>query len=144
MEGNGFLIAARPYDVHAIEVRGISDLIDNKEEADASGSQPIAAANAAAFVFSMIDQLETGYAYMQDTNDLEIRKNLVEELVKLYPQGPEQGDIWKRAGGDVSILINNASRKSQWSNAVEKLYLGGGGVHITIKSLIDEVKADYS
>lgn len=143
MEGNGFLIASRPYGVHAIEVRGISDLIDNKEEADASGSQPVAATNAAAFAFSMIDQLETDHLYMRDTNDLKIRKKLVEELVKLYPQGPEQDDIWKRAGGDVSILINSTSRKSQWFNAIEKLYLGGGGTHITVKSLIDEIKVDY-
>lgn len=143
MEGNGFLIASRPYGVHAIEVRGISDLIENKEEADASGSQPVAAAHAAAFTFSMIDQLETNRPYMRDTGDLEIRKKLVDELVKLYPQGPEQDDIWKRSGGDVSILINSASRKSQWFNAIEKLQLGGGGVYISMKSLIDEVKVDY-
>lgn len=143
MEGNGFLIASRPYNVHAIEVRGISDLIEKKEEADASGSQPVAAANAAAFTFSMIDQLETSHPYMRNTNDLEIRKKLVDELAKLYPQGPEQDDIWKRAGGDVSIFVNTASRKSQWFNAIEKLYLGGGGSYITIKSLIDQVKMDY-
>src|SRR3546814_10418370 len=48
MEGNGFLIAARPHHAHAIEIRGISDLIENKADADAGGSQPRAAANAAA------------------------------------------------------------------------------------------------
>lgn len=143
MEGNGFLIASRPYDVHAIEVRGISDLIENKEEADASGSQPVAAAHAAAFTFSMIDQLKTNRPYMRETSDLEIRKKLVDELVKLYPQGPDQDDIWKRSGGDVSLLINSASRRSQWFSAIEKLYLGGGGPTITIKALINEVKTDY-
>lgn len=143
MEGSGFLIAARPYHSHAIEVRGISDLIENKTEADAEGSQPRAAANAAAFCFEMINQIETENMKLPDTNTLEFRKKLVNELVTLYPQGPEQDDIWKRAGGDVSIFINFTSRKSQWFNAIEKLYSGGGGKGISIISLLNEVKDDY-
>ena len=143
MEGNGFLLAARPYHAHAIEVRGISDLIENKAEADAEGSQPRAAANAAAFCFEMINQIETETVKYLDTNSLDFRKKLVKELVTLYPQGPEQDDIWKRAGGDVSILINSANRKSQWFNAIEKLYLGGGGKDISIISLMNEIKEDY-
>lgn len=143
MEGNGFLVAARPYNVHAIEIRGISDLIENKQAADAEGSQPLAAANAAAFTFEMLENLSNNVSLTQDTNTLVFRKELVHELVKLYPQGPEQDEIWKRAGGDVSILINSSSRKSQWYNAIEKLLLGGGGNSITIESLINEVKGDY-
>ncbi len=143
MEGNGFLIAARPYQAHAIEVRGISDLIENKSEADAGGSQPRAAANAAAFCFEMINQIEEKSVKSLDISSLEFRKRLVNELIRLYPQGPEQDDIWKRAGGDVSILINSANRKSQWFNAIEKLYLGGAGKHISINSLINELKEDY-
>jgi len=143
MEGNGFLLAARPYHAHAIEVRGISDLIENKAEADAGGSQPRAAANAAAFCFEMINQLTTEAVKHPDINTLDFRKKLVAELVTLYPQGPEQDDIWKRAGGDISILTNSSSRKAQWFNAIEKLYLGGGGKEISITSLINEVKEDY-
>ena len=143
MEGNGFLLAARPYHAHAIEVRGISDLIENKAEADSEGSQPRAAANAAAFCFEMINEIKTETVKYLDTDSLEFRKKLVNELVSLYPQGPEQDDIWKRAGGDVSILVNSANRKSQWFNAIEKIYLGGGGKAITMNSLINEVKDDY-
>lgn len=143
MEGNGFLIASRPYHAHAIEIRGISDLIENKTEADAGGSQPRAAANAAAFCFEIINQIETENVKSLDIHSLEFRKKLVSELVTLYPQGPEQDDIWKRAGGDISILINSANRKSQWFNAVEKLYLGGGGKDISVMSLINEIKEDY-
>lgn len=143
MEGNGFLIAARPHNSHAIEIRGISDLIENKDHADADGSQPRAAANAAAFCFEMINEIETDIVKHSEGNSIELKKKLLIELVKLYPQGPEQDNIWKRAGGDVSILTNSGSRSSQWFNAIEKLYLGGGGKSISFNSLINEVKDDF-
>jgi nucleoside phosphorylase len=143
MEGNGYLIAARSFNAHGIEVRGISDLIENKEESDATGSQPIAAANAAAFTFEMIETLKMHHKTLNETTSEDFKKILVDELVKLYPQGPEQDDIWKRAGGDISIIVNFANRRSQWYNAIEKLSLGGGGKNISMTLLLNEVKNDY-
>lgn len=59
MEGRGVLAAARANDeVRAIVVRGISDLIDRKEEADAEGSQSNASANASAFAFEILSKIE--------------------------------------------------------------------------------------
>lgn len=143
MEGNGFLVAARPYTAQGIEVRGISDLIENKEESDASGSQPIAAANAAAFAFEMINTLQLHNSLETETKSEGFKKKLVDELVKFYPQGPEQDNIWARAGGDVSIFVNASNRRTQWYGAIEKLTLGGGGKYITLTSLINEIKSDY-
>jgi nucleoside phosphorylase len=58
MEGFGFLRAAYANSgVGSLVVRGISDLLGNKREADAGGWQPVAAANAAAFAFELIAQL---------------------------------------------------------------------------------------
>jgi nucleoside phosphorylase len=54
MEGAGLLETAYRNKSEALVVRGISDLIDKKGEADAAGSQPIAARNAAAFAFQLL------------------------------------------------------------------------------------------
>ena len=55
MEGHGFLYAVRVnHAVHGLVIRGISDLIDDKLAADASGAQAIAARHAAAFAFQVL------------------------------------------------------------------------------------------
>lgn len=143
MEGNGFLIASRPSHSHAIEIRGISDLIENKAESDATGSQPLAAGNASAFCFEMIDQIEPEDGKVLPDNPKDLQQQLLKDVLKLYPNGPEQDDIWKRAGGDVCILINSTSRKSQWFQALEKLFNGGGGKDISIEQLIITIQEDY-
>lgn len=55
MEGYGFLKAAYSNSsVSALLIRGISDLINDKEEADKGGSQRIASINASAFAFEVL------------------------------------------------------------------------------------------
>jgi len=58
MEALGFLGTFRAKSqVQGIVIRGISDLVVDKSQTDAKGWQPIAARNAAAFAFAMLDEL---------------------------------------------------------------------------------------
>lgn len=57
MEGLGFLKAANQSNVDALVIRGISDLLDNKNKADKAGWQEKAAYNAATFAFHIISKL---------------------------------------------------------------------------------------
>jgi hypothetical protein len=61
-----------------------------------------------------------------------------------YKRGPEDNDIWKRAGGDISKLKNDATREENWRHAIHLLRNGGAGKNINIKSLLKEMRKDYS
>jgi nucleoside phosphorylase len=57
-EGYGFLGAAREIQGNsALVIRGISDLLDNKENADQQGSQQLAARHASKFAFELLAKL---------------------------------------------------------------------------------------
>ena len=58
MEGYGFLKVAHANQVEALIIRGISDLIDDKTEADAANTQELAARYASAFAFEVLAKLD--------------------------------------------------------------------------------------
>ncbi|MDQ2905492.1 MAG: NB-ARC domain-containing protein [Ktedonobacteraceae bacterium] len=59
MESIGFLLAVHANQrVEALIIRGISDLIDNKSEADAANFQEVAARHASAFAFQILAKLD--------------------------------------------------------------------------------------
>ncbi|MBV2196418.1 MAG: 5'-methylthioadenosine/S-adenosylhomocysteine nucleosidase [Flavobacterium sp.] len=139
MEGLGFLEACRPYPlIKSLLIRGISDLVDDKENSDKEGSQPYASKNATEFLFGLIDYIRIE----QYPIKLSLKQKLFEISVKLYPEGIKDKGIWMRAGGDLSIIHLNSTGKAQWIEALTIIENGGGG-DIDFDSLVTEMKKDY-
>jgi adenosylhomocysteine nucleosidase len=140
MEGLGFLEACRPYPlIKSLLVRGISDLVDGKENADNEGSQPYASDNATEFLFGLIDFIKI----KQEVTTPSIKQKLAEIAPKLYPGGLRENEIWRRAGGDLSVVNLYTNGKTQWIEALFVIEKGGGG-DINFSSLIREMRLDYT
>ncbi|MBD2705432.1 5'-methylthioadenosine/S-adenosylhomocysteine nucleosidase [Spirosoma sp. BT702] len=162
MEGYGFLAPIHSHHAKGIVIRGISDLLNNKEVADASGSQPLAARNGTAFLAEMLVELANENRHSSNTtnvinpkasinmpnsanplDDLEWRNRLTKILADLYEMGPtDNGGAWKRAGGKIGFLSTNSSNETQWFTALERLAKGGAGL-ITLESLLKTVQQDF-
>lgn len=137
MEGLGFLEACRPYPlIKTLIIRGISDLIEKKEDSDIKGSQPYASQNATEFLFGLIDYLDI----KQEIITLTLKQKLAEIATKLYPQGIRESGIWQRAGGDLSLVTLSENGKSQW---IQGLNLIENGCGVDFASLIKVMKSDY-
>jgi len=72
-----------------------------------------------------------------DWNELE------EILSDLYPTGPIDQDIWRRAGGDLSRLRLNQSGRASWFASLLILKQGGGGHLLSRGSLIQAALDDF-
>jgi nucleoside phosphorylase len=86
MEGFGFLSVVRGHkQVDAIVIRGISDLIDGKEEADRGGLQEMAACHASAFAFQMLSKLK--FSTKQETELSTQRGGVMNQKNSDYAKG---------------------------------------------------------
>lgn len=137
MEGLGFLrvCMTRP-NIKSLLLRGISDMVNNKGEMDAKGSQPYASKNVSAFLFGLIETLEIPNGETQK----EPKAVLFEIACKLYPRGVEDKGIWQRCGGDLSLINLNSSGKGQWAEA---LRLVENGVGVSFNLILSEMKIDF-
>ena len=92
MEGRGFLVALNANrQVGGSVIRGISDLVGKKTQADAAGFQPIAAATASAFAFQLLAGLTKASSTTEskritlvfDSDDRDEIKEAMERLMAL-------------------------------------------------------------
>ncbi len=122
MEDYGTLRAGAATErARTLAVRGISDLLDNKGEVELGGSQEVAAANAAAFVFELITHALPGSPTL-----LSSQAELTTLCTSLYPQGPQERAIWERAGGDLALLELQGTGRERWWRALRLIHNGGG------------------
>lgn len=85
MEAVGFGEAMRSYPaIRFINIRGISDLLDNKSHADAGGSQELAADNMAALVLELIYRLNiAAFKIFGNMNLKELSKEIIDLVTQL-------------------------------------------------------------
>jgi len=136
MEGLGFLESCRAYpQIQSLLIRGISDLVEDKEGSDSKGSQKYASKNAAAFLFGLLDNLSHQSIPPQNKNQV-----LLDIVCKLYPEGVKDNNVFKRAGGDLSKIRLNTNGFIQWYDTIELISNGGT---ISSHALIDTIKTDF-
>lgn len=70
-------------------------------------------------------------------------RELLEVSADLFPGGPAEDDLWKRAGGDRSRLPARGNARSAWYAALNLLKQGGGGAGITPTTLLGGMRADF-
>ncbi len=91
----------------------------------------------------LIDKFLYRHLFSETITDEVAYAALRELALLLYPQGPEQNDLWERAGGKNSKLNNHQTREESWYHALHLLQYGGGGRDISVKSLLKEMHSDF-
>ena len=64
-----------------------------------------------------------------------------ETSISLYPRGPEENEIWSRAGGSIENLSLHDNGRARWHSAFRAMRNGGGDV--TPGRLLAEMRKDF-
>jgi hypothetical protein len=77
------------------------------------------------------------------SNAGKVWRQLEDILSDLYPAGPQDQELWLRAGGDISRLRLGSTGRAGWFAALRTLRQGGGGVGISQSSLTATALQDF-
>ena len=144
MEGMGVMRSVSEQSgARGIVIRGISDLLDSKSQAEERGSQAVAATNAAGFAVEVAVRAVGEAANQRPGLSRSEMRKLWELLSELYPKGPTERHVWDRAGGDIAALSLKSSGATAWWEALRTLRRGGGGATISLSKLLSTVREDW-
>jgi len=88
------------------------------------------------------DSFKWSYLFGSEIDENIAFSALTELVLKLYPKGPEENDIWKRSEGNISKLTSQKTREENWRSAINGLK-NGQGSEITVKTLFKEMEKDF-
>ena len=132
MEGKGFLDATFQHqEISTLIIRGISDLIDKKEESDAHGNQPIAAHHACAFAFYLLSQLyyssivKKASPEPSQSQESKISDSIIDLKVRLTEESlgkelDECKDLVKQHKYKEAKILFERLKNKKWSDLKEK------------------------
>lgn len=124
MEGYGFLVAAHAnHAVDALVIRGISDLLGDKDEAHDERWQPVAARNAAAFAHRLIRELPLR---SRDSSDSDVRDPVLRDA-KPAAGLPSGGRLPVQELGrlaDLLLAVPGLSAPYRWQQFLDELPFG--------------------
>ncbi|KAA3632655.1 MAG: hypothetical protein DWQ02_14405 [Bacteroidetes bacterium] len=107
MEAVGFSQAIDPYrGILSLNIRGISDLLENKTKSDASGTQIIAADNAAAFAFEVLKNLNLSEIKNLNMDIKTIAKEVFGLILPII-----ESESMKKIGGDFKEATNTSTQE---------------------------------
>lgn len=154
MEAAGFgqALSHHPY-VHPINIRGISDLLDHKSEGDSQGLQQQAAANAAAFVFEFLYQLDPKHLNLPLMNAKELAKAIYENInpaIQSEVNGASgQGAIWKKVkpllAGELQELMDDPDdedAKAAIRNKLKRVMTENETLKMELEDMLVQEKGD--
>lgn len=84
----------------------------------------------------------TGGTAVRDSSP-DFWRQLEDVLADLYPAGPQDQEIWARAGGDLSRLRLAGTGRANWFAALRTLRQGGGGAGIMQETLVKAALEDF-
>jgi hypothetical protein len=157
MESIGFARALHDFkEVECINIRGISDLLDGKTSGHDKTYQPIAAKNAAAFVFELLKQIdlkpiphmdpkEIGQALAQRLLPYLSAKDLPTGQLPLLPNAPAVirqlwGSVWPLLQADLEFIEDEDSLKQSLAKEVGKATKKDEGLKAELEALLAKLR----
>jgi hypothetical protein len=75
--------------------------------------------------------------------DKDVWRQLEDIFADLYPAGPQDQEIWARAGGDISRLRLTGTGRTNWFAALRTMRQGGGGRGVSQETLVQTALQDF-